>query len=235
MPNAPVRLLVTGFGPFPGVPDNASAGFAHMLADAAGKFGPAVEATAAVLPTEWDSAPSMLHRLIAEYQPGVCLHLGVSGTARDVIVETLARNTAALKPDATGKLPARGRLIEEAPAMLLPARSPLQLVSEAMRAGLPVRPSLRAGNYLCNAIYFHSLWLMRQRRPPGGLGRQVAFLHLPVRVGVFGRTEPSGPTAEPLSLDLALRSAMRILGSLCAPEPSRAEQAAVASAPTAAR
>ena len=74
---------------------------------------------------------------------------------------------------------------------------------------------MASGDYVCNALYFHSLWLARQHRKGSDPGRQVAFLHLPVRFGGLGWAESNTPEDKALSLDLALRTAMRVLHTLC--------------------
>ena len=226
MPHVPLRALVTGFGPFPGIVENASATVAPRLVERIGRELPGIQAMAAVLPTEWDAAPRLLGKLAAELQPHVCLHFGVSGSARGVVVETYARNDAGERRDAAGRLPRCSRLLDEAPGLLMPGESALRLALRAASYGLPVKPSLEAGDYVCNAVYFHSLWLARRRAFGGAPGRQVAFLHLPVRVGAAGRAEDRADEAAPLAMKVALAAAMRILtGMLEAAAPRAVSQA----------
>jgi pyroglutamyl-peptidase len=208
MPPYPIRILVTGFGPFPGVIENASAGFAPLLAARVEKALPACQIAAAVLPVEWQAAPRVLERLIAEVQPAVCLHLGVATSARGVVLETYARNAAGQRRDAAGRLPPSNRLLEEAPWLLLPKTNPLRLLGQRL-ASDAVIPSLKAGDYLCNAIHFYSLWQARRQSTQ----RQVAFLHLPVRIGALGKAE-SGEANEPMDLERALGAVMGVLTAL---------------------
>jgi len=193
----PIRVLITGFGPFPGVFENASAGFAEQLAVEAGQRRPGWLVRAAVLPVDWIAAPQRLTALVAETQPAVCLHAGVAASARGLVVETHARNTAAPKSDASGRLPTAQVLRNDAPALLLPAASTARLVAHAAAGGLPVTASARAGDYVCNALFFHALWLVRQQAAT----RQVAFVHLPVA---------------PIWPELALEAGLRLLDALCA-------------------
>lgn len=209
----PLRILITGFGPFPGIIDNASAHVAPLLAAQAERALPGAKAVAAVLPTEWEAAPHHLKALIAEIQPAICLHLGVSGLASGVVQETYARNRAGERPDAAGRLPASRRLLDDAPAVLIPARTSQVLALGAAR---------QAGDYVCNAVFFHSLWLARQQAGR----RHVAFLHLPVRVGALGLAEDGRLNRKPLPLETALSAALKVIAAVAdAASPSAAANA----------
>jgi pyroglutamyl-peptidase len=207
-----IRILITGFGPFPGVIENASGGFAERLAAEAGQQRPGWRVRAAVLPVDWTAAPERLAALMAETQPAVCLHFGVAASARGLVVETHAGNAAAPKPDASGRLPAWPVLRKDAPALLRPPASPARLVAHAAAGGLPVTASPMAGDYVCNALFFHALWLARQQ----AAARQVAFVHLPVRVGHLGLTASKDHTDAPVALEPALNAGLRLLEAMCA-------------------
>ena len=208
----PLRALVTGFGPFPGIIDNASAAVAPRLAERMARELPGVQALPAILPTEWEAAPRLLSELVAQAQPHVCVHLGVSGAAcGGMVVETFARNWAGDKRDAVNRLPRCSQLLADAPPLLLPVVNPLGLVGRLARAGLPVVHSLETGDYVCNAVYFHSLWLARRCGAMASARRQVIFIHLPVRVGSAGRAEDFRDEAETLAMDSALAAIMLLL------------------------
>jgi pyroglutamyl-peptidase len=215
MSSVPLRVLITGFGPFPGVCENASASFARLLTQQTKQSLPEVRAITAVLPTEWETAPGLLSDLVAETQPAVCLHFGVSCHVRGVTLETCARNAAGRKLDAAGRYPVSPRLRQDAPSVLLPTANPMRLLGHQACGRLPLTQSLASGDYVCNAVYFHSLWLARQQRMSRDPGRQVAFLHLPVRFGGLGWADNNTLEDKALSLDLALRTAMLVLHTLC--------------------
>jgi len=215
------RILVTGFGPFPGILDNASGDFARRLADCANKRLPDAETVAAVLPVEWEAAPRLLRQLLAELQPAICLHLGVSSHAQAPVIETVARNSANPRPDAADRLPACKQLLNEAPPLLRNA-DPFRLLSAAARAGLPLEVSDGPGGYLCNAIYFHSLWLARKQASASHLWRPVAFMHLPVRIGELGVPEQGKFSSPPMAVDVALGTAICVLSTLLELDRARA-------------
>lgn len=213
--NAPV--LITGFGPFPGVPLNVSGVLAEALGDAARTTFPTARFEVAVLPTEWVAAPQRLEELMMRHRPAVALHFGVSHQARGFVVETQARN-AACHVDASGEAPLTDALFPnqpEAHAATLPAA---RIVQRLRRAGLPAALSQDAGAYLCNAILFHSLRLNSRFEAPAASG----FIHIPTRL-------PQRSTI--LSFDDALRGGLEIVATaLRRPPAARPLAAATASA-----
>jgi pyroglutamyl-peptidase len=176
---ARARVLLTGFGPFPGVADNPSAWLAETCAEASPEFNG--ELHVQILPTEWDAA-ALMPRLYASLQPHVMIHFGVSERANAFRIERSAHNRAALRADASQALPA-GRVIHaEGPDRLdteLPAG---RLAAHLRTSGLPAVTSRSAGSYLCNFLYYHSLdWARRQPEP-----RLALFVHVPPLSGQGG-------------------------------------------------
>ena len=160
-------LLVTGFGPVPGMPRNPSA----ALAGAVGRVlrrSNAVDPKVLVLRTADAAIPGTLQPALAE-RPVAVLMLGVASRARRIQVEVGARNRASrLYPDACGRAAARLDLDPGGP----PARRssvPAQALAVLRRHGLDARPSNDAGRYLCNASYYAAL----------AADCPVLFVHIP--------------------------------------------------------
>ena len=168
------RVLLTGFGPFPGVPNNPSAWLAERLAERRPAPDFAGEINAQILPTEWELA-ALMPRLYETLQPHVMIHFGVSERARTFRIERSAHNRAALRQDATGALPLGPAIRSDGPDRFdtkLPAAA---LAAHLKTCGLPAVASRSAGGYLCNFLYYHSLdWAREQTEPP-----LVLFVHIP--------------------------------------------------------
>ena len=210
MTRPPLRVLITGFGPFPGIIENASAAFAPLLAFHARELTPQIQTACAILPTQWRAAPRLLRQLLEEMQPHLCLHFGVQGGATGLVLETIAHNKAAERADAAGLLPQSATLEAGAPSLLVSPTGPLHLLARATQLGLPVAPSVNAGDYLCNALFFHSLLAARRMAQP----RLVGFLHLPVRVGGAGLAEDDDLNTHNLPLQPALAVATSVLAAM---------------------
>ncbi len=154
------RLLVTGFGPFPGMPDNP----ASTLVRAVGAQRLAgVEAR--LIDTEW-AACAPFRESAAEAD--TVLMFGVAGGTHRIRYERVAHPVASARKDAAGRLP------EAAPAMSRRSALPVGgLVALARRAGFPVVLSHSPGGYICNASYAAAL----SGNP------NAMFVHIPQPVG----------------------------------------------------
>lgn len=165
-----MRLLVVGFGPFPGVPRNPSGELARAVAGSARLRRVLGEAPRClVLRTAYAAIGSQLAPALAE-RPDAVLLFGVARRARRVRVEARARNRVSLlRPDASGRVAARLLLDPEGPAerrSAHAARAVRLLRGHGMEASL----SRDAGRYLCNASYFAAL---AEDRP-------TLFIHIPM-------------------------------------------------------
>ncbi|MEM7692980.1 MAG: hypothetical protein AAF318_00900 [Pseudomonadota bacterium] len=147
-------MIVTGFGPFPGVPENPSGRLAELV-DAAALPGVAVR----VLPTLWDTSG------VGDVPRGeTVLLFGVATSARRVRYEALAHGRDAPLPDHAGARPSSGGIARYSQ---LPVAA---LVARAQRAGFDVVESRSPGAYVCNATYRAVL-----TRAPHSL-----FVHIPM-------------------------------------------------------
>lgn len=169
-------VLITGFGPFPAMPVNASATLARRLASAARRRFPSVRVVSSVLPTEWTAAPVRLAALYASHAPAIALHFGVSSLACGLEIERLAVNRCASKPDARGALPA-GEHVRPGGAATLAASLPVaDILARLAAMGLPASHSDDAGGYLCNALLYHSACHAGERASMAG------FVHIPAHL-----------------------------------------------------
>src|SRR5690554_802095 len=74
---APPRLLVTGFGAFPGAPENPTEALVRALAEEPpARFG-AGALRAAVLPTDYRRSWPALRRLYGAFAPDLVVHFGL--------------------------------------------------------------------------------------------------------------------------------------------------------------
>lgn len=164
------RLVLTGFGPFPGAPRNPTAAVVERLAGRA-DLAARIEIVPRVLPVTWRTIADF-EREIEEIAPDAVLMLGLARKARGIRVERWARNHALLAAvDAEGRRAASSALDGEAPPRR-PVHAPVRAMAAAIaRLGLPVALSDDAGAYLCNALLWHGLGAGRER--------PTAFLHLP--------------------------------------------------------
>jgi pyroglutamyl-peptidase len=172
-------ILVTGFGPFPDMPVNASARLIADISAAAPTRFPRIRCVSAVLPTEWHEAPRRLGALVARHAPSVAVHFGVSSSIAGFAVERLACNEWRYTPDATGALPPTDVLRHDGPPSRETRLPVTKIVDRLTALGLPVCVSDDAGRYLCNAVLYHSLGHAEASHSPMTSG----FVHIPADIG----------------------------------------------------
>lgn len=167
-----MRVLVTGFSEFPGVPDNPTERLVGALADDGWRPAAAARAHHLVLKTEYGAAAAALDATLAGFDPDVVVSFGVHGGADALRVECVARNRVSqARADNAGTIPAGA--IDDGPPALAGTFDAVR-VCEAVRArGVPVRLSHDAGTYLCNFAYYRAL------RWGAGRSRSVGFVHVP--------------------------------------------------------
>jgi pyroglutamyl-peptidase len=189
-------ILITGFGPFPGAPYNPTMKLAPALARLRRPALAGVTIVAHVFETSYAAVDRELPELIARHKPDALLMFGLHGRARTIRIETRARNTLALLPDAGGKVLRRGVIERQglsSRTMPMPAR---RLLAAALSAHVPAVLSRDAGRYLCNYL----CWRASEAVNPGG-PRFAAFMHVP----------PVARTSRPRRLGKPRRTAADLL------------------------
>jgi pyroglutamyl-peptidase len=168
-----MRVLLAGFGPFPGAPHNPSASLAAALARRRRPAFAATERSAHVFATAYAAVDEDLPKLFA-WRPDVVLLFGLAGRRRQLCIETRARNAVSLLfPDARGQRPPRGMITCGGPAALIGNAPFARLLGAVRQTAVPARLSRDAGRYLCNYAYWRAL----QRVADGG--PLVQFVHIP--------------------------------------------------------
>lgn len=189
------RVLVTGFGSFPGVRDNPSGRLIDWLEDDARWVRRAdLSLFTQRLPVAWNAMPALVARQAAEIDPDIVIHFGVHSKARGFTIENCARNRTAVTVDALGCEWDQHQIVPQAPHLLKAPRSAKKLATHLAGRGLPAVPSSDAGTYLCNMLFFLSL----EQRRRTGRPAVVQFVHIPPLALQSGRPSPNAITRETL-------------------------------------
>jgi len=167
------RVLLIGFGPFPGAPYNPSAALVEALGRRRRPALAGIERTTYVLPTVYSAADRDLSKLFAA-KPDVVLMFGLAARRCHLCIETRARNAVSvLFPDASGHRPRHGVIVPGGPPSRRGKAPFARLLGAARASGLPVRLSRDAGRYLCNYAYWRALERSTDAGP------LVQFVHIP--------------------------------------------------------
>lgn len=190
------RILVTGFEPFAGAARNPAGEIATALDDARLRD---FEIRSVVLPVARAAAGTQLADAIAEIDPGAVVSLGLAGERAVVSVEQVAVNVEDFAiPDESGAQPHGEPVIKGGPDALLATLPVHTLVAAIREAGVPAEVSRSAGTFLCNRVFYLSLYGGRT------LGRpRAVFIHLPPLPEMVAAHGADGPS---MSLDTSTRA-----------------------------
>ncbi|MCL2385120.1 MAG: hypothetical protein FWC84_04755 [Alphaproteobacteria bacterium] len=176
----PLRILVTGFGRFPGAHSNPTEWLIKALGLEQNNLARLrIKLHLAVLPVDYSSLMERLDRLEQEVKPDVILHFGLATKRRAFCLEMRALNRLnLLRCDALGHRP-KTRAVVPGGAQILHSRFPATMIEAAWhRAGLLGRLSHHPGAYLCNAALYLSLAI--------SAAETVGFIHVP-KIGFAGQ------------------------------------------------
>jgi pyroglutamyl-peptidase len=177
-----IRILVTGFGPFPGAPANPTGPLVRRLARAVRM--PRVKIAVHVFEASYAAVDRELPTLIAREKPDALLMFGLATRAQLLRVETLARNVVALVPDVSGKPLQRRTVVPGAPATKAMPAAVRPLLAALRKARVPAMLSRDAGSYVCNYLCWRGAEAVAAGKGP----RMAAFIHVPpLRAGAKGR------------------------------------------------
>jgi len=152
------NVLVSGFGPFPGVDENPSGAAIQLLQSRPGL-------QTAVLPVTFSAVDSFIDGL-ADFD--LIIHCGVAVNSTLFRLESLAVNKIGASPDAAGVIAGPGMIEPEGPDCYSTSLDLELLHSEVSNSEI----STDAGDYLCNYTYYRSLVRAED-------GTDVLFLHVP--------------------------------------------------------
>jgi pyroglutamyl-peptidase len=168
-----MRVLLTGFAPFPGAPYNPTPALVEALAKLRRPALAGLEITTHVFPVTYAAVDEQLPKLLATHTPDVLLMFGLAARTPYVRVETRARNAVStLSPDAGHKPVRRNIIVRGGPSDLHFRPITARLYRKARATGVPVRLSRDAGRYLCNYLCWRAL---ESADAPSA----VAFIHVP--------------------------------------------------------
>jgi pyroglutamyl-peptidase len=170
-----LRILVTGFGPFPGAPFNPTQPLVARLTRLRRPAFTEVELSSHIFPVTYNAVDRELPQVLARYQPHALLMFGLASRTGYVRVETRARNAVTmLWPDAAHTRACKGSISDGADAQRFGPHT-AKLLRAAAGTGLDARASRDAGSYLCNYLSWRAIEAVDAGNGP----RLAAFVHIP--------------------------------------------------------
>ena len=171
-----LRILISGFGPFPGAPFNPTEPLVARLLRLRRPALSEVELTGHIFPVTYRDVDRQLPDLLAAHRPHALLMFGVASRTRHVRIETRARNAVTtLWPDAYHARGRKGSIAGGADALTFGPHT-AKLLRAAVGTGIDARASRDAGSYLCNYLSWRAIEASRGNHSP----RLTAFVHVPL-------------------------------------------------------
>ena len=185
--NKKLRILITGFGPFPGAPFNPTEPLVARLLHLRRPAFSNVELAGHIFPVTYGDVDRQLPDLLVTHRPQALLMFGLASRTRHVRIETRARNAiTTLWPDA-GHARVRKRSISGSADALMFGPHTARLLRAALGTGLDARASRDAGSYLCNYLSWRAIEATRGANGP----QLAAFVHIPL-LARSGVSQPKG-------------------------------------------
>lgn len=172
-----LRLLVTGFGPFPGAPFNPTPALVDRLMQLRRPAFADIDRVGHVFEVSYAAVDRDLRALLSTHAPDALLMFGLAQRTPFIRIEQRARNTVtALWPDATRRRGRHASLAPGAAEALAFGPHTGELLRAARQSGAWTEPSRDAGRYLCNYLSWRAI---EATRAPGGPAL-ASFVHVPL-------------------------------------------------------
>jgi pyroglutamyl-peptidase len=190
--NEKLRILITGFGAFPGAPYNPTGPLVARLLRLRRPAFADVELSGHIFPVTYRAVDRELPQALAKHRPQALLMFGLASRTSFLRVETRARNAVTmLWPDADHARLRKGSIAHGADAAMFGPHT-AKLLRAALKAGIDARTSRNAGSYLCNYLS----WRAIEATCRDGGPHLAAFIHVPLLA-----REGASPIAGRITLD----------------------------------
>jgi pyroglutamyl-peptidase len=171
-----LRILITGFGPFPGAPFNPTQPLVARLLRLRRPALDDVELSGHIFPVTYQAVDRELPQLMVKHRPQALLMFGLASRTAHVRIETRARNAVTTRwPDADQTRARKGSISDGADAVMFGPHT-AKLLRAADSTGIDARASRDAGSYLCNYLSWRAIEATGSETGP----RLTAFVHIPL-------------------------------------------------------
>jgi pyroglutamyl-peptidase len=188
-----LRILVTGFGPFPGAPYNPTMPLVERLMQLRRPAFDDVKLSSHIFHVTYATVDRELPKLLAKKRPHALLMFGLAQRTPYLRVETRARNAiTTIWPDADGTRVRKGSITRGSDALMFGPHT-AKLLRAALATGIDARASRDAGSYLCNYLSWRAIEATQEDDGP----HLASFIHIPL-LARDGVAKPGRITLEEL-------------------------------------
>jgi len=189
-----LRILITGFGPFPGAPFNPTMALVGRLMHLRRPAFDNVALASHIFHVTYATVDRELPQLLAKHRPHAMLMFGLATRTQYLRVETRARNAiTTIWPDAAGTRVRKGSIAADEDALMFGPHT-ARLLRAALATGIDARASRDAGSYLCNYLSWRAIEATTRDDGP----HLAAFIHVPLLARDGIAAKPGGISLEGL-------------------------------------
>ncbi|KAI3971423.1 hypothetical protein MKW92_029202 [Papaver armeniacum] len=179
---ATIKIHVTGFKAFHGVPENPTEAIVSKLKEFISRrglpSGVSLE-SCTILETAGEGALPMLYQVLGSDigEQVIWVHLGVNNEGQKFAIEHQAVNEATFRcPDELGWQPQKLQIISEDGDISRTRQTSCcdDRIVKFLKKGYDVDISYSAGRFVCNYVYYHSLRFAEKK------GHKSLFVHVPL-------------------------------------------------------
>jgi len=188
------RILVTGFGAFPGAPYNPTMPLVERLMRLRRPAFDDAALSSHIFHVTYATVDRELPGLLKKQRPHALLMFGLAARTPFLRIETRARNAiTTIWPDADGTRVRKGSIAPGTDALTFGPHT-AKLLRAALATGIDARASRDAGSYLCNYLSWRAIEATRHGDGP----HLAAFIHIPLLARDGAARIPGGITLEAL-------------------------------------
>jgi pyroglutamyl-peptidase len=193
-------ILITAFEPYDRWQENASW---LALVDLTRDLPPGPKVVTRRYPVDFEIARSRLYEdLAADYD--YALHLGQAPGIGRIHLEAIGVNVGGHSSQTPDQYQP---LVPGGPAAYQTALPLADWAQEIRASGIPCQVSYHAGTYLCNAVFYLSQHIARER----GLKTQATFIHLPLAPQQVLGERQDWPCLPPATCAAAVRTILQLM------------------------
>ncbi|MGX1108902.1 MULTISPECIES: pyroglutamyl-peptidase I [Bradyrhizobium] len=170
-----LRILVTGFGPFPGAPFNPTMPLVKRLTALRRPAFDDIALSSHIFDVTYAAVDRELPELIAKHRPQALLMFGLAGRTDYLRIESRARNAVTTRFPNAGRQHARKGSIEGGADAQVFGPHTEKLLRAALATGIDARASRDAGSYLCNYLSWRAIEAVNRDNDL----RLAQFIHVP--------------------------------------------------------
>lgn len=185
MENKMKKILVTGFGPFDIVKENPTQKVIEQLSNS--KFDH-FDMIPYVFPVSFKKIKKMMEDLLIIHKPDIVIGLGLQLGTPAFRLERFALNlNDSEEPDVDGETPMNNLIYHDGITAYKSTLPLEEIKKELLDKNVPCVISNYAGTYVCNSLFYTTLYLINKH----SFNIKAGFVHLPIHTEGACRINPA--------------------------------------------